>query len=405
MTSQVAAMSLYGAAVASDTIVTVSSGRNQKVIPNSSKIIELGPKHRVLVLNSGNLKLNDFPHDLHVHEWAKTLPGPLSTLTEYVRSYKAWAASERRLSTPQSQLNLITSIVDAELQDMELVIQGHRDSNLIETDFNENLRAVDRIDRMAISDFAKKEIFPLPDFPDLDRSILQDQLKSAGIDLLKRTQDYFSNFVPRIAPSNLKIVGEAVSQLIGKSYRREADSELGFIGMGSDQSFVGAIRVRCAGIFAGGLQSSEVAYPIEPSGGHSRLVYFGQHKALQGTISGIHPEMLNSSKGIFEDILSTQLNQDPDSVARYSEIFIERVEGVSEADFVQPMFSTMSAYSIPELSAFADTLVSSQAFSNIFEDRQSTVGGLIEVASIDPREGVVWHRRLPRSKLFGMTVS
>lgn len=401
MTSQVAALSLYGAAVASDTIVTVYNGDNQKVIPNSSKIIELGSKHRVLVLNSGNLNLNDFPHDLHLYEWAKTLPGPLSTLNEYVRSYKAWAASERRLSTPQSQINLIIELTQRDLDDIWLAIERARDDNLIETNFNENLRSVDRLDRKTISAYVKDHISPLPDFSDLDRSALRDQLKSADIDLLKIANKFFSEVIPRIAPSNLKLLEEAVWQSIGKTYRRSTDSELGFIGMGSDQSFVGAVRVRCAGVFGGGLQSQEVAYPIEPAGTSSRLVYFGHYKGIQGTISGIHPEMVNSARNIFEELLATDLNHDQASATRYGKIFEERIVDASETEFVQPMFSTMSAYSISELSAFADTLVSSQAFSNIFVDQQSTVGGLIEVASIDPREGVVWHRRLPQSKLFG----
>lgn len=67
--------------------------------------------------------------------------------------------------------------------------------------------------------------------------------------------------------------------------------------------------------------------------------------------------------------------------------------------FVYPMFSTLGAYSTTELATFADSLLASQLVSAVFEEGQSSVGGVVEVATIDARNGVIWHRRLPKSKL------
>ena len=402
MTSQVAVMSLYGAAVASDTVVSLTRGGNTKVIPNQSKIVELGRDHRVLVLNSGNTDLNDFPHDLHLHEWAKTLPGPLSTLTEYVRSYKAWSASERRLSTIDSQHSLLVTLINSELEDLGDDIERARAAKSRLVDAELSTRDLDKLDRETLK-LASYWPEKLDDFADLSRARLTEQLVSAGLDLTKRAASYFSEMAPRISPSNLKLIAEIVGVLIGRDYARETDSELGFIGMGSEQSFVGAIKLRCAGVFGGGLQSRETSWDVQPSKITGRIAWFAQSDGIEATINGIHPEMLKAARQVVEDILENEKSLEFTEALYFGQLFEDRVRAESQSRFINPMFSTMSAYSISELSAFAESLVASQANTNIFIDRQSTVGGLIEVASIDPRNGVVWHRRLPTSRLRSST--
>ncbi len=94
-------MNFNGIAVASDTYVSLTTSEGIKTMGNTEKIFELGPKHKVLILHSGNTSVpNGVSNWLQINEWILTLENPLSTLQDYVDTYLNWSNTSKGLHIP-----------------------------------------------------------------------------------------------------------------------------------------------------------------------------------------------------------------------------------------------------------------------------------------------------------------
>ena len=85
--------------------------------------------------------------------------------------------------------------------------------------------------------------------------------------------------------------------------------------------------------------------------------------------------------------------QPVDSSALASEI-TDEIDAFSHENFVSPLLSTVEAMSMQSLGDFAESLVGLQATATYSQSGTATVGGLIEVATIDRINGVVWKQKL-----------
>lgn len=422
MTSQVSVMSVFGVAVASDTVLTLSQGDHYKVVPNASKIIELGPSHKVLILSSGNVKLNSFPHELHVTEWAKTLETPLPTLVDYVLSYKSWAATESKLATASSQIAALYKIVDAEILELEEALKEHRAplveewterllssylsdpgegfTETLQSDFDKaHARKTRGADRRFLTQLLRYKSSS-PDFDSLSRPELLAQLSSRELGVKDRIKLSMGHLEFPLSRSNLDLCVEIVIAEVGKAVPRESDSTIAFIGMGSEEPFVSLWRLDCCAVFAGALQSIDENFAIDPDAGNTgRINYFAQSDRIYTMVNGIHPTLRTFAADYLQKLLENSYDIQPWEAYGRREEFMKMLSLETNSRFVYPMFSTLGAYSITELATFADSLLASQLVSSVFEEGQSSVGGVVEVATIDARNGVIWHRRLPKSKL------
>ena len=70
MTSQLILMNGFGVAMTSDSAMTFGNGR---VYETGEKIFPLKDPHRVAVLHSGNVFLQDFPLQSLIGEWSSSL--------------------------------------------------------------------------------------------------------------------------------------------------------------------------------------------------------------------------------------------------------------------------------------------------------------------------------------------
>lgn len=404
MTAQIAVSSLYGAAVASDTLMTLTRNGKHKVIPSSSKIIELGGDHRVLILNSGNAQLNDIPHDVHIAEWVRSLTGPLPTLAEYVRSYRAWSASEKMLISSESRKKLLIEFINRELQYIEKRIQEERQNQLEVYELEKASKKSDSCDKRTLLQF-KETIDSYEFLPESSLTLIRNELAELEIDLPRQIDQYFHFFEPvthpRVAPANQKLLCEIIeTALIKRISRGNLDSELGFVGMGQAESFVTVSRLTCSGVYMKALQlSKETHSAIDPKLNRGQIQYFAQFDSMWSIVSGFHQRI----KGVVEDeivgFLTEDFGVDFGGAINYASRIGDAMENAGQELFVDPLFSTVGAFSITELAAFADSMVGIQANAAMFQEDQSTVGGLIEVATIDAKNGVVWHRRLPLTRI------
>lgn len=189
---------------------------------------------------------------------------------------------------------------------------------------------------------------------------------------------------------------------IRKKLKRKSDSELGFVGLGTEESFVSVERLSCIGVYGDGLQlSNEYQKKVDPREAYSggTISFFAQFDAMDAILTGHHFSFTDKVQSIVSNLLETKYGATLSDAASDAYEIIEEIERLSQVEFVNPFFDSIRAYSVQELAGLADSLIGVQVNSSVFSETQSTVGGLIEVATIDVRKGVVWHRRLPFSKI------
>ena len=88
MTSQIILGNFGGVVLASDTAST--NTRSQAVTLDHHKIVDLGPRHRVVVSLASSLWQDGIPQTTVIRQWANSLREPLVRLEDYAQSFRQW---------------------------------------------------------------------------------------------------------------------------------------------------------------------------------------------------------------------------------------------------------------------------------------------------------------------------
>jgi hypothetical protein len=87
------------------------------------------------------------------------------------------------------------------------------------------------------------------------------------------------------------------------------------------------------------------------------------------------------------------------SFAIADETYDEITNNFSKQSFSQPLLESIEGMSIINLANFAASLVGIQALSTYSESGAATVGGFIEVVTINRADGVTWHQKIGQPKV------
>jgi len=120
MTSQVAVTNFSGIAVASDTFISMTTDDGVKTMGNSQKIFEIGPAHKVLILHSGNVYINQISHWLQINEWMITQTIPHATLQAYIDAYISWSNSSKQLHMAETEEGCMNACFCCNVQSQHL---------------------------------------------------------------------------------------------------------------------------------------------------------------------------------------------------------------------------------------------------------------------------------------------
>jgi len=422
VTSQVAVANFHGIAVASDTVVTQSSSEGMKTLENMSKIYSLGGSHKVVLVHSGNADINGVAHWLHLTEWIRTLTEPFSTLGEYVNSYLAWANNSKPLHTPLSEVNLMNEL----LNDHYYYIKNRADSQL-ESEV-ENLAEGLKLEEGRIHEVfeqmvteGKDYLDELIDFEGYTYEEAVKDLTSADFKIDEKIDFIFKDFV--ITDELRDILIQSAGLVLCKYQDMNfVDSQIGFVGFGAEEPFGGVVHLHCRGFYGSKIHVFvEQRFGVAPSGtedGSSSIIrHFAQGDAIYAFIRGYNPRILNRTLRIVRDKIEEVFGEkeweitddDGEIVGKKTtsdlsfeiadETFKEITENFSQSSFASPLLSSIEGMSIVNLANFAESLVGIQALSTYSQLGAATVGGLIEVVTIDRAEGVIWHQKIGQPTL------
>ncbi len=399
MTAQVAVLNLSGVAVASDTYVTTGVGDQLKSMGNTHKIYELGSQHRVLLLHSGSANINSIPLQLHVAEWAKTLSLPLPTMQAYTDSYRTWAASEKRMSRPEAEFKVMNSTLNEHYHDLarelDAAIEG---IHFAEEPTDRKRKAAVRRQIQETIDGNEGYLQGLESYHGVTERSTAKALSEHGFDLADKVHYIFDRF--EIDEKQVEQLVSLATLILTRIQPMDSDSEIGFVGYGDEDPFPTVVRVKVRGIYAGVLVAANVESPkVAPIENGSSIVYFAQRDAMWGFVNGSTYETMEEIKRQIADAIEDKWGHTTPEPIGYqiAEEISAKMDAYSHERYVRPMLKTIEAMGMNSLASLADSLVGLQATATYSQAGAATVGGLIEVATIDRIDGVQWKRSLPRN--------
>lgn len=397
MTAQVAVMNLSGIAVASDTYVTTFTGGEGKSMGNSQKIYELGPQHKVVILHNGSIGINQIPHHLHISEWYRTLSLPLPTLQAYADSYRTWSASEKRMLQPDSEAQVINQTLNEQYYDLAREMDEAREALVLDEHLTERKKKTALLNAYKETiEASAKFLDGLESYTGISEKRLEKALADHGTDVAGKIDYIFSRF--ELGPAETEaILGLAIPTLL-KVQPMQADSELAFVGFGEEEPYGGVVRMSCRGLYAGALIAlTKERFKVAPLENPSGIGYFAQSDAMWAFISGYSAVLMEEVKNLIWRKVEEKWGHTTEEAIGWNlaQEIISEIETTSQTKFVSPMLNTIEAMGMNSLADLADSLVGLQATSTYSKAGAATVGGLIEVVTIDRINGVQWKRRLP----------
>lgn len=393
-------MNLRGVAVASDTVVTSSStsssGKSSaKTMGNMGKIYELGQLHNVVILHSGNTDLNSVPAYLYVGEWARTLAAPLPTLRDYVDSFIKWTGRDSTMHTAESEMIVISDVISEHFGWMsnrvkkianvaapraeheKLASYKKRITGLVDAEIEEGFNYLNSLEK-------------IPDFSDVNA---RQVLERHEYDLGDWIDTYFEGV--EISERSRSLLMSSALRTLTRFQSLNSDLLLAFVGFGVDEPFAGSIRVNCRGIYGGLLQASvDERFSVSPVDNSSGISHYAQGDAIFTFLRGYHADLKDRIVSLIsEKTRDIEVLEGESSIA---DAISEEISSFSHERFVSPLLRTIDAMSLQGLEEFAESLVGLQATATYGQEGPATVGGVIEVVTIDRVNGVKWKKHLAR---------
>lgn len=390
-------MNLRGVAVASDTVLSRGSDAGTKTMGNTGKIYELGATHKVLVLHSGNAEINGVPLSLHVGEWAHKLKGALPTVQAYVDSYIEWASREKGIHSPSSE----KAAINMALNEHYYYMKRRLDFVIGEIEPDETI--TEEALSLRRNEAAEKEVHSgmeflegLDSYPGVTVANADALLTHHEFNLDEKIDFIFAGF-PISAVSRDVLKSSAPLTISRAQAYDDSDAVLAFVGYGEDEAFGSSIKLTIRGIYGGSLQSTtESKFGVSSEESKSAIVHFAQGDAIYAFIRGYNFRIMAQVKQLIQEKVEARWGEttdEPIGQVVANEI-VEEVSAFAFTNFAEPLLGTIEAMSMLSLGDFAESLVGLQATSTYSQDGPATVGGLIEVATIDRLNGVIWKQKL-----------
>jgi hypothetical protein len=382
MTSQIALFNSLGAAVASDTVTTLTLEDSLKTTPNKEKIFELGHNHNLVVLHSGNVFVNDTNSQLLIGEWRKTLTQQLFTVEEYVTHFINWFRNVKGIVETESEQNLIVET----LQDHLNYINEQIAYSMLEPkDFDTTLEAIEH--HLLMADYHLEN---LPIVENMPSNILSRH----GIELSEILENTFEQF-----PDSKNFIDRYEKQfhiLLSTWQEMPFDSTLSFVGFGSNDFYAKSVKLNLRGRYGGNvILDQEETFGSLSKGGS--LSTFAQGNAIHGFLRGHEIQMRIETFSKFRDKLASAMNLSPfdQPVTQLLDEISEEIAEFSRLNYVDPVLDTISSLSLAGLAELATSLVGIEALRAASDGGPASVGGIIESLTIDRSHGIRWINKLP----------
>ena len=413
MTSQIVLMNKIGLAVASDSSLTMTRGDNRRTYASAEKIFPLGPVHKVAILHSGVVEFMEHPFEVLLTEWMKSLQRPFGTLDEYADSFCSWLSHRQDLFSEEAQANFLENFISEYLLEVRSSILDQLKTAEISKEDWDTPEVLQKV-----NDFLDRDINYLDGLSDLEGLNLKwaEARYQTLHPAIHAAIEYDFDDVPRDVVSDMKYEEITKRILFKRTFSRDFDARLAFVGYGEQTIYPKHIWVDFQGVVGDKPRHVRDSISIAPDMSSSLRTH-AQDEAIHTFLRAYHPSFLNISKnyqeetvdlileiidGEFDDIISEVI------VEKIAVLKDERKKGIgkefqrtSESDFVDPFTSTLSGLPSTSLGKMAENLIELQILRQSSQAIQDTVGGPVDVAVITLEKGFQWFRHKTLEDLWG----
>ena len=416
MTSQVALLNRIGVAIASDSIATLTSRDGSKPLYNAKKVFEIGPNHKVLVLNNGNSSISGVPVETLLAKWASGLTEAKAKTSDYWESFLDFLEALEKDSIPEMEESF-NEFVTQQLQYISECVSSRYEGlkpwlDEVKSRFAEDELLLDGYRNRVSLEVGKwsKHIFGLREMQ------LVDEDRNQADALIHATQaGQLSDLIDLWFPAEIctkttkaKLLKTLASSICRYPIDIESNRtcELAFVGYGSDEIFPTVYSLGIETVFFGiarwtGVKKSTAA---ETKTG---IVYLmAQTKTIEGFLDGFHATFLADLKERIPDVmLENQKFTSPVPLGKKKQdmwkgigasVFNRLVENIRRYKQIHRLEfeSTIGLMGITELSKVAKSLIDIEILGTLNQASTATVGGAVAVARITLADGVVWETKI-----------
>ena len=398
MTSQVVLMNSLSVAIASDSVISTRDHEDAiRTRSTSEKIIRISGEHQVLCMTSGLSAFHQFPYEVLLWEWSRSLKGSLDSVKDYANSFIQWLANSSHLRTEEIEGDEYIRCFEGFFRRFWNASKEFeaKDATSIDDDFRSKYLSHVKL----WTDWVEKQSL-LPGLSD----DWAESLSRKHNEILNQKYEYwFGDDRPQIEEAE-KLIKDAAKRCLSRSiYPPQTD--LVFTGFGEAELLPHLVVINLYGLVDGRVRRSEIK-DIEGDEGYFH--FFGQADASVQFVRGIDWEMKNSALNFVQDV-SEELAErvknvaashpDEDEVAKLLEDFGNlrqnlriHLDEISEDQFVSPFMKVLNLSPEADLAKLAESIVNIESMRQAIDKSNPTVGGPIDVAVISKLRGCQWVR-------------
>lgn len=400
MTTQVIMGNGYGAAIASDSAVTVGG---RYVHETSEKLVCLDAPHSVVALVSGAVDQYGLPVQVLLNEWKSRLGNSrLRTVGDYRENFLSWYRSNvNDFPIGIEHEQFVFWQIDNHLRNWWRQSSGHEEnetleqrtgavSALLEREVDDHL-ALEKIDRFNDSG------------GDAEIKRIIDHLWVARDGVWPGLEERIRYWFDDIEPEQLSDVCERFRRLL--ELRASTWSLFGpitsvvFAGFGDRDLVVSTADVA----LMGGLGSfvSTFQYPTRQAVAEGNSYWFiqtaGQAEYIDNILRGYRQDVVDTVVQRMRAQAAPQVESDqvqfdlglPDNSAALAGELWSAFKDESESRFLQPLRDAVSAMPLKSLAEAVRSLVGVEALGKVISGQLPTTGGAIEVVVVTRSEGIL----------------
>jgi hypothetical protein len=411
MTAEIAILNRSAVAMAADSAVTMSMGRNHKIFPTANKIFALSNTEPVGIMIYGGAEFMGVPWETVI----KVLRGRLKDksfahLSDYTKWFRETLAGAKDIVVGQATEDYVAQCVlsyfDFIIQEAGERIKEHLAKNTAMTEAEAAAIYAATIEKHTCL-WQKGE--PMVGITKAQVTVIKREIGQHIDELIKAA---FVNLpLTKKMRADLRLLAESIfcreSQI-----ERMADSGVVIAGFGRSQIFPAITSMDIRGVINGVLQW-RMRHDIDMvKQQYGAIIPFAQTDEVYNFLEGIHPDYQVRLQSDFRDIL-----------AKATEIVLAEVKGADDAEktrardavadklkaefeayqdklrkfrsdqYSMPILQVLDGTPKDQLASMAEALVNLTSFKRRVSMQAETVGGPIDVALISKGDGLVWVKR------------
>jgi len=411
MTAEIALMNKEAIALAADSAVTFSVGReDRKIFPSANKIFTLSKYQPVGIMIYGSSMFMETPWETVIKVYRRVLgQKTFNTVEEYASDFLGFLSGNSDLF-PESQQEryvevsvwgyfyLIAGDINEELD------QVRRKKGQISE--NEIKRTTSRHIKKHYDEWEKTPLIPSVTKRDVAALIT----KYRGI-IDKVKKDIFQNITKTASQQLTKIAGNLLMKFLASVLSPQL-SGIVIAGFGVKDIFPALQSFSVEGIANGILKHKENSSLRITTQTPAVIVPFAQKEMVVAFMEGVEPNY----RQVMDGYLSRLFEQYPEELVDSIEViddakkenlkkklkkiskgilkkYQQALENYRSENYINPVITVVGSLPKDELAEMAESLVNLTKFKRKVSMQEETVGGPIDVAVISKGDGFIWIKR------------